>query len=303
MIGILVILVAVMLPALARAKGISGRGSCAKNLKQWGTIFHMYAVESPGGKYPLVNIEPTPDWASVKAAAAPHILSLWLAYFTDPSLLVCPMAKSNDVGRYLDDSGVPDFNSLKTRLRAGDSYSYIGWTLDRCNDDDPSQKLKDLMPLLTMAGAPLPPLDIEESVAPLQLVRALFGLVQLGMDDLSAGVPVGQVIFKYIDADLGVGDDDEGKGLGNGGSRMLFRLRQDLRSVVAEGGGDPDAPSLKPSEVFVMFDKISGDKKEYNHQPAGSNVLYLDGHVEYRRFPGKAPLTKGAARLLGILDR
>jgi len=39
----------------------------------------------------------------------------------------------------------------------------------------------------------------------------------------------------------------------------------------------------------------------FNHVPGGSNVLYMDGHVEFIRYPTKGPIIKPTASLLGLL--
>ena len=51
-IAIIGILVAILLPALARARESARRSSCANNLKQRGLVMKMYASESKGHKYP-----------------------------------------------------------------------------------------------------------------------------------------------------------------------------------------------------------------------------------------------------------
>ena len=50
-IGIIGVLAAILLPALARAREAARRASCANNLKQMGLSFKMYANES-GGVFP-----------------------------------------------------------------------------------------------------------------------------------------------------------------------------------------------------------------------------------------------------------
>ena len=53
------------------------------------------------------------------------------------------------------------------------------------------------------------------------------------------------------------------------------------------------------SEVYVMSDQISTDVGEFNHLPGGANVLYMDGHVEFIRYPTKAPVNRRNANLFG----
>ena len=31
---------------------------------------------------------------------------------------------------------------------------------------------------------------------------------------------------------------------------------------------------------------------DFNHTPSGSNVLYMDGHVEFIKYPGEFPICK-----------
>ena len=34
-----------------------------------------------------------------------------------------------------------------------------------------------------------------------------------------------------------------------------------------------------------MWDQVSTDVDEFNHIPGGCNVLYMDGHVEFTKYP------------------
>jgi prepilin-type N-terminal cleavage/methylation domain-containing protein/prepilin-type processing-associated H-X9-DG protein len=77
---------------------------------------------------------------------------------------------------------------------------------------------------------------------------------------------------------------------GNGGSSMIYRLSQtvdrflitDINTVFT---GREEGASLIP----VMWDQVSTNIQQYNHAPAGANVLYLDGHVQFGRYGPKAP--------------
>jgi prepilin-type processing-associated H-X9-DG protein len=52
-----------------------------------------------------------------------------------------------------------------------------------------------------------------------------------------------------------------------------------------------------------MFDQLSTNPAAYNHVPGGSNVLYLDGHVDFLRYEefGTAPVNGPMATLVGLL--
>ena len=49
-----------------------------------------------------------------------------------------------------------------------------------------------------------------------------------------------------------------------------------------------------------MADWVSIDSgQEFNHLPGGCNVLYLDGHVDFVRYPGVWPVNQLMAILQG----
>jgi prepilin-type processing-associated H-X9-DG protein len=47
-----------------------------------------------------------------------------------------------------------------------------------------------------------------------------------------------------------------------------------------------------------MWDLTSADVSQFNHIPGGGNVLYMDGHVEFIRFPGEFPNARAIALLM-----
>jgi len=54
-----------------------------------------------------------------------------------------------------------------------------------------------------------------------------------------------------------------------------------------------------------MCDIISSGTGEnihyFNHAPGGCNVLFMDGHVSFVKYPGIPPVDKRTANLLGAL--
>ena len=95
---------------------------------------------------------------------------------------------------------------------------------------------------------------------------------------------------------------------GNSGGGTLHRLASgigrflitDINSVFESGG---TGASVTP----IMWDHISTNTSDFNHIPAGTNVLYLDGHVDlvrYDIFNPKFPATPMSAALtLATSDR
>jgi len=49
-----------------------------------------------------------------------------------------------------------------------------------------------------------------------------------------------------------------------------------------------------------MWDEVSTNLEAFNHVPGGSNVLYMDGHVEFHKYPhNDFPVNSGWASLFG----
>jgi prepilin-type processing-associated H-X9-DG protein len=47
---------------------------------------------------------------------------------------------------------------------------------------------------------------------------------------------------------------------------------------------NPAASAMVQSELAVMCDLLAVELREFNHIPGGSNVLYMDGHVEFIKY-------------------
>jgi prepilin-type processing-associated H-X9-DG protein len=67
---------------------------------------------------------------------------------------------------------------------------------------------------------------------------------------------------------------------------------------------DPDGDESLRSRVPVMWDRIGTAKDDSNHKPAGSNVVYADGRVEFKKYrdrnkPDDFPVTHEAAEVFG----
>ena len=81
------------------------------------------------------------------------------------------------------------------------------------------------------------------------------------------------------------------EGRGNGGGNVIYRLQQNVERYIND-------PSVDASLIPVIWDRSSNEITNFSHVPAGGNVLYLDGHVEFVRFREKFPMTETFAHLL-----
>ena len=95
--------------------------------------------------------------------------------------------------------------------------------------------------------------------------------------------------FAALDNDVSVDP-----GAGNGGGTTIYRLREGIERFLITDINNPAASAQAQSEVWFYFDIVSANADDFNHVPGGSNVLYLDGHVEFLRYPNEeAPLADG----------
>ena len=85
--------------------------------------------------------------------------------------------------------------------------------------------------------------------------------------------------------------------VGNGGGDTIYRLREGIERFLITDINNPAGSAMAQSELAIMHDVIivdsiafeSGGDVLFNHVPGGGNVLYLDGHVAWNKYPQKAP--------------
>ena len=291
-IAIIGILAAILLPALARARESARRASCANNLKQWGLIFKMYANEAPGESFPPMQLEG--DLANMYLAVGPMIRAVYPEYLTDPAILICPSDPNDTVATLKDDEGnwiiMGHFPGVEEEMGVRDadaSYGYFGWVMDRLDDrEDYNSQLSDF-PLLSYIGT-VPP-EMATMEVPTQMAKWFEQLAIKFFVDLNANV---------VNEDLPCVHN--GENCGTSGGTVIYHMREGIERFTITDINNPAASARAQSEIFVMFDALSVRLEDFNHVPGGCNVLYMDGHVAFVRYPGEPPVNAPVALLNGF---
>lgn len=300
-IAIIGILAAILLPALARAREAARRASCANNLKQWGLVFKMYANESKGEKYPpnkYIDDEGDPDTCTqLDFSFFVHGASVFPEYLTDVNINLCPSSVDSDIA---DFHANEDVNQPVLDCRIDDAdYFYVSWMFE---DDFITGENNPLDP----NDPNIPPDSTDALIAgyiSLDVAAALLGLPNAVDDlddtfgpDIEAGDTTGiTVAFNLVDADLTPSDYIPGTS-----DEALFRLREGIERFLITDINNPGASAKAQSEIGLMFDTVTTDISDFSHIPGGGNVLFLDGHVEFLRFPGNQfPVRRVDAVVIG----
>jgi len=79
----------------------------------------------------------------------------------------------------------------------------------------------------------------------------------------------------------------------------VFRLREGIERFLITDINNPAGSAKAQSEVFIMWDLTAVVVEGFNHVPGGSNVLYMDGHVKFVKYPGKPPVDVSMAVIVG----
>lgn len=326
-IAIIAILAAILLPALARAREAARRASCQNNLKQMGIIFKMYSGENRDlfppmltwnplleegqpsldclGDWPFPDLVPGDD---TLIAFGPDPRTIYPEYLTDGNVLFCPSDSDTPDDTIKD---VETGNNMLT-LPCGDgtqgaqavdnSYFYLGWIFDGADSsEDPADSLsvQTLQPLVTAIGGDTIQGNQQIRLQVLGWISSFGTAFQTAIASTSMDPLIG---WSHGNIDM---DEAGFTGEGNSGGDILYRFREGIERFLITDINNAAATNQGQSEVFMMWDIVATRTDYFNHIPGGSNVLFMDGHVEFQRYPnngfGDAPVNDSFAGITGAL--
>jgi prepilin-type N-terminal cleavage/methylation domain-containing protein/prepilin-type processing-associated H-X9-DG protein len=265
---------------------------------------------------------------------APRTTQWYPEYFSDPAVLACPsdaggFLRQSDInanciatpgwlacpGSTVENCEIMADGGLMGSV--ADSYSYFGYVWDR---QGVSQRLGDCITCNTISGASNTGLaqileifaaavgnPIDDTAA-FEDVRAATQSVQTfewnfnKWFDANFFAPTTdsiRTVNEAFDEDVGpVTDPNDSSGetaLGNGNGTTVFRHRESIDRFLITDINNPGASAVAQSQIWVYIDNLSTVVSGFNHVPGGSNVLYMDGHVEFIRYPGEPPINELSA--------
>ena len=323
-IAIIGILAAILLPALARAREAARRSSCANNLKQFGLIFKMYSGESKGERFPPFATSHSIDSpGGNKAKYTPAMETLYPEYFSDMNIYFCPSdsTASGGVDRFIKppdcawcvhDQSSPYFgqfdpdavgNTAGFMENIGTSiHSYVYYSYAFNTPQDQAAGIAFLFKVFDPYNA---------------TVGASLGIpgwaAALEVRDYDINFDATGFSRSFVENEVQGNLDQAGwqanmaeygdypvplQGNGGPGSSNIYRLREGIERFLITDINNAAGSAKAQSELPVLWDRIeaAGSNLQYfNHIPGGSNVLFMDGHVQFLRYKDAHPITWAGA--------
>jgi prepilin-type N-terminal cleavage/methylation domain-containing protein/prepilin-type processing-associated H-X9-DG protein len=290
-ISIIAILAAILLPVLSRARQQALRTTCMSNLKQIGYDFLMFANEN---RQALPPGNPNKWWGEVDTNGLPlysdarlmrnnltfDASKMYPDYLTDFRVLICPSGEDRFAGAtdnfYMDETFSAE-NMDKTILEDPRWIAVRSRLMKLTPDPDcMTNQMYTYMPYAATTE--------EQGLY-------LWNEISRRMFNRDVDFMKENLILRNDTTTTVTNPDGTTTTIGHapGGQNIFYRMGIGIGKVFITDIDDPSLDYESDGRIPVMFDAFCQyGKATLNHAvPLGGNVLYLDSHVEFQKYPDK----------------